>query len=104
MPFSTSLDKIQCCTCSSAEANASRLTVTSRDLYHGYSYKVWPGTKTKHSTGKSGKPKLYLVSGPIGRVIHQSIAKRHQFENCRFYKVLMPNGQKLVRSPYRALL
>ena len=41
-------------------------------------------TETKHTTGKS-KPKL--VSGPIVRVIHQSMAKRHQFENCN-YKVL----------------
>ena len=35
------------------------------DLYHGKdsSYKAWPDTKTKHTTGKS-KPKL--VSGPMG--------------------------------------
>ena len=46
------------------------------DLYHGQdnSYKAWLVTKTKHSTGKS-KPKL--VSGPIVRLIHQSISKRH---------------------------
>ena len=42
-------------------------------------------TKTKHTTGKS-KPKL--VRGPVVRGIHQSIAKRHQFENCYYYKVL----------------
>ena len=45
----------------------------------------WPDTKTKHTTGKS---KQTLVSGPVVRVIHQSIAKRHQFENCDYYKVL----------------
>ena len=42
-------------------------------------------TRTKHTTGKS-KPKL--VSGPIVRVIHQSIAKRRHFGNFNFYKVL----------------
>ena len=60
---------------------------TPIDLYHGQDsfYKVWPDTKTKHTTGKS---KSKLVSGPIVRLIHQNIAKRHQFENCDFYKVL----------------
>ena len=45
------------------------------DLYHGQdsSYKAaWADTITKHTTGKS---KAKLVSGPIARVIHQSIAK-----------------------------
>ena len=42
------------------------------------------GQKTKHANRKS-KPKL--VSGPIVRLIHQSIAKRHQFENCDYCKV-----------------
>ena len=57
------------------------------NLYHrkDSSYKAWPDTKTKHTTEKS---KSKLVSGPIVRVIHQSIAKRHQFEKCSFQKVL----------------
>ena len=53
------------------------------------SYKAWPDTKTKHTTGKS-KPKM--VSGPIVRVIHQSIAKR--FENYDYYKVLYWNEMR----------
>ena len=57
------------------------------DLYHGQdsSFKAWADTITKHTTGKS---KAKLVRGPVVRVIHQSIAKRHHFENCSFYKVL----------------
>ena len=61
------------------------------DLYRrkDSSYKAWPDTKTKHTTGKS-KPKL--VSGRIVRLIHQSITKRHQFENCDYHKVCMADG------------
>ena len=64
------------------------------DLYHSkdISYKAWPDTKTKHTTGKS-KPKL--VSGPIVRLIHQSIAKRHQFEIVVFIRFSIANGQGL---------
>ena len=68
------------------------------------SHKSWPDKKTKHTTGKS-KPKL--VSGPIVRFINQSIAKRHQFGNCSFYKILycwQVEWARLARSPYRTLL
>ena len=75
-------------------------------LYHRYysSCKAWPDTKTKHTTGKS---KLKLVSGPIVRVIHQSIGKRHQFENCDYYEVLYGRWTErasLAHSPYKSLL
>ena len=59
--------------------------VAFRKLWdHGQdsSYEAWPDTETKHTTGKS---KPTLTSGPIVRLIHQSIAKHRQFENCTFY-------------------
>ena len=62
------------------------LTAVKRPLSrYSCSSKVWRNIKTKHTTGKS-KPKL--VSGPIVRVIHQSVVKRWHFGNFNFYKVL----------------
>ena len=62
------------------------------------------GQTTKQANRKS-KPKL--VSGPIVcTVIHQSIAKRHQFENCDYYKVLYGRWAErasLARLPYKSL-
>ena len=58
------------------------------------STKVWPNTKTKHTTGKS-QPKL--VSGPVGRLIHQSSAKRRHFGNLNFCKVMYGERASLAR-------
>ena len=60
------------------------------DLYHSEdsSCKAWPDTKTKHTTGKS-KPKL--VSGPIVRLIHQSIVRCHQLEFVVLIRFCMAN-------------
>ena len=53
---------------------------------YGSAYEAWTDKIQQQTTGKS-KPKL--VSGPIvSKLIHQSIAKRHQFENCDYYKLL----------------
>ena len=63
--------------------------------------KAWLDTLQKYTTGKS-KPKL--VSGPIVRLVHQSTAKRHQFGNCDYYKVLhgrWAERASLARSPYK---
>ena len=68
------------------------------DLYHGIDalLKFDQTQKTKHTTGKS-KPKL--VSEPIVRVVHQSIAKRHHFRKFNFCKVIRQTGK---HCPFRS--
>ena len=70
-----------------------------KDLYHDIDALL----QEQNTTGKS-KPKL--VSGPIVRVIHQSIVKHRYFGNFNFYKVMYGERTSLALSvhlPYRTL-
>ena len=51
------------------------------------------GQTQKQNTPEKSKPKL--VSGPDFRIIHPSIRKSHQFENCRFCMADKLNGHGL---------
>ena len=56
----------------------------------------------KHANEKNNSNNK-LVSGPIVRVIHQSIAKCHHLGNFHFYKVLSDEWVSLAHLPYRTL-
>ena len=53
---------------------------------------VWSNTNIKHANEKN---KTKLGSGPIFRVVHQSLAKCRHFGNFNFYKVLYGEWQAL---------
>ena len=66
------------------------------DFYHSIDALLkFNQTEIKHANEKD---KTKLVSGPIVRVIHQSIKKRRHFENFNFYKVLYGERASLARS------
>ena len=67
------------------------------------SAKVWSNTNVKHANEKK---KTKLVSGPIFRVVHQSIVKHRHLGNFNFYKVLYSERASLAHSvclPYKTL-
>ena len=88
--------------CAWQSNDKTRVSLYNRPLsWYGCSTKVWSNTRTKHTTRKS-KPKL--VSGPIVRVVHQSITKCHHFGNFNFYEVMYGEWASLpcsVHLPYK---